>query len=66
MQRRHDHVIKTITILLHTQNSVGSSDKKAVAMGGGLTHRLNLSDGILVKDNHFLFLPLQKYSAKNC
>lgn len=27
-------------------------DKKAVAVGGGLTHRLNLSDGILIKDNH--------------
>jgi len=30
----------------------GSLDKKAVAVGGGLTHRLNLNDGILVKDNH--------------
>ena len=27
-------------------------DKKAVAAGGGLTHRLDLSDGILIKDNH--------------
>ena len=27
-------------------------DKKAVSVGGGLTHRLSLSDGILVKDNH--------------
>ena len=35
----------------------GLLDKKAVALGGGLTHRLNLSDGILVKDNHFLLLP---------
>ena len=29
-----------------------SLDKKAVAVGGGLTHRLSLHDGILVKDNH--------------
>lgn len=29
-----------------------SLDKKAVAIGGGLTHRLNLGDGILIKDNH--------------
>lgn len=29
-----------------------SLDKKAVAVGGGLTHRLNLSDEILIKDNH--------------
>lgn len=31
-------------------------DKKAVALGGGATHRLNLGDGILVKDNHLLLL----------
>jgi len=29
-----------------------SLDKKAVATGGGLTHRLSLLDGILIKDNH--------------
>ncbi|HSA83905.1 MAG TPA: carboxylating nicotinate-nucleotide diphosphorylase [Patescibacteria group bacterium] len=34
----------------------GLLDKKAVAVGGGLTHRLNLSDGILVKDNHIFSL----------
>src|SRR5258708_27438836 len=27
-------------------------DKKAVYLGGGLTHSLNLGDSILVKDNH--------------
>ncbi len=27
-------------------------DKKAVSIGGGITHRLDLSDGILIKDNH--------------
>lgn len=31
-------------------------DKKAVAVGGGLTHRLNLSDSILIKDNHIAML----------
>jgi nicotinate-nucleotide pyrophosphorylase (carboxylating) len=31
-------------------------DKKAVALGGGATHRLNLGDGVLVKDNHLLLL----------
>ena len=30
----------------------GLLDKKAVALGGGGTHRLNLSDAILVKDTH--------------
>ncbi|VVA43473.1 Nicotinate-nucleotide diphosphorylase (Carboxylating) [Candidatus Roizmanbacteria bacterium] len=30
----------------------GLLDKKAVFTGGGLTHRLSLSDEILIKDNH--------------
>ena len=36
---------KTIPLLMH-------SEKRAVAIGGCLTHRLTLSDGILIKDNH--------------
>ena len=47
-------------------------DKKAVAVGGGLTHRLCLSDGILIKDNHLvnnsvetaLITLLKKYSKE--
>lgn len=34
----------------------GLLDKKAVSLGGGLTHRLNLSDGIIIKDNHLKIL----------
>lgn len=34
----------------------GPLDKKAVAIGGGLTHRLSLADGILVKDNHLMLI----------
>src|SRR3989344_5496094 len=30
----------------------GLLDKKAVTVGGGLSHRLNLDGGILIKDNH--------------
>jgi nicotinate-nucleotide pyrophosphorylase (carboxylating) len=30
----------------------GLLDKKAVSCGGGMTHRLSLSDEILIKDNH--------------
>ncbi len=37
-----------------------SLDKKAVAVGGGLTHRLNLSDGILIKDNHLVHVSIEK------
>ena len=34
----------------------GLMDKKAVAAGGGGTHRLGLDDFILIKDNHLKFL----------
>ena len=35
---------------------MGLLDKKAVSSGKGLTHRLDLSDGILIKDNHLKIL----------
>ena len=31
-------------------------DKYSVVMGGGSNHRFNLSDGILIKDNHLVVL----------
>ena len=34
----------------------GLLDKKAVSIGGGLTHRLNLNDRIIIKDNHLKIL----------
>lgn len=34
----------------------GLMDKKALSIGGGLTHRLNLNDFILIKDNHLKIL----------
>jgi len=33
-------------------------DKKAVQLGGGDPHRMSLSDGILIKDNHLMLIPL--------
>jgi len=42
----------------------GSLDKKAVTVGGGLTHRLNLSDGILIKDNHLKLISIQEALIK--
>ena len=33
-------------------------DKKAVSLGGGDPHRANLSDGILIKDNHLAIVSL--------
>ena len=42
-------------------------DKKAVQIGGGDPHRMNLSDGILIKDNHLALVPLEEavHAAKN-
>lgn len=34
-------------------------DKKAVAVGGGLTHRLGLWDAIMIKDNHLQELKIE-------
>ena len=40
-------------------------DKYAVRMGGGRNHRLNLSDGILIKDNHIAAARAQGLSLTN-
>jgi nicotinate-nucleotide pyrophosphorylase (carboxylating) len=34
-------------------------DKKAIKKGGGDPHRMSLSDGILIKDNHLALVPLK-------
>jgi nicotinate-nucleotide pyrophosphorylase (carboxylating) len=38
-------------------------DKKAVVLGGGDPHRMNLSDGILIKDNHLALVSLDEAIA---
>lgn len=39
-------------------------EKYAVSMGGGQNHRFNLSDGILIKDNHLMALRAQGMPLK--
>lgn len=39
-------------------------DKKAVQIGGGDPHRMNLSDGILIKDNHLALVPIEEALKK--
>jgi len=41
-----------VSIAATRKTSWGLLDKKAVFIGGGLTHRLNLSDAIMLKDTH--------------
>ncbi|PKB64914.1 MAG: nicotinate-nucleotide diphosphorylase (carboxylating) [SAR202 cluster bacterium Io17-Chloro-G2] len=40
-------------------------DKYAVRMGGGSNHRLNLADGILIKDNHIQALRSREMGLKD-
>ena len=41
-----------------------SLEKYAVSVGGGRNHRMNLSDGILIKDNHLVALRRQGMNIK--
>jgi len=53
LNKRLDNKIK----LAATRKTLwGLLDKKAVSIGGGLTHRLNLNEGIIIKDNHLKIL----------
>ena len=44
--------LKNVRLAATRKTLWGCIDKKAVSIGNGLTHRLGLSDGIIVKDNH--------------
>jgi nicotinate-nucleotide pyrophosphorylase (carboxylating) len=52
---------KSIKLLATRKTLWGLLDKRAVTVGGGGTHRLNLNDAILIKENHlFLSSDLKK------
>ncbi|MFH1590644.1 MAG: carboxylating nicotinate-nucleotide diphosphorylase [archaeon] len=42
----------TTPIMATRKTHWGSLDKRAVVLGGGLSHRLGLDDGVLIKENH--------------
>lgn len=50
-------VKRPLAICATRKTLFGGLDKQAVSIGGGLTHRLSLGDGVLVKDNHLAVLP---------
>ncbi|HNX17743.1 MAG TPA: carboxylating nicotinate-nucleotide diphosphorylase [Methanoregula sp.] len=43
-----------------TCSGIRTLDKKAVVLGGGDPHRTTLSDGILIKDNHLVLVPVKE------
>ena len=50
------------TVLVDTRKTIPSLrrlEKWAVALGGGTNHRMTLSDGVLIKDNHLVLLEAQ-------
>ena len=50
------------TVLVDTRKTTPGLrriEKWAVALGGGTNHRLSLSDGVLIKDNHLVLLEAQ-------
>ena len=50
------------TVLVDTRKTIPGLrriEKWAVALGGGANHRMTLSDGVLIKDNHLLLLEAQ-------
>ena len=50
-------LIKNNCFIAGTRKTVlGMLDKKALSIGGALTHRLDLSDSILIKENHLQLL----------
>jgi len=50
---KYKKMVPSNVLITPTRKSLwGMVDKKACLMGGGGTHRINLSDAILVKDNH--------------
>ncbi len=48
-----------------TTPGLRSLEKYAVRMGGGHNHRMNLSDGILIKDNHLAVLRARGLTMKD-
>lgn len=53
-----------ICSLRKTHPCLSYGEKRAVKAGGGLTHRLGLSDGFLIKDNHLAAISAELFRGK--
>ncbi|EKD92861.1 MAG: hypothetical protein ACD_28C00317G0021 [uncultured bacterium] len=52
LTRRYVDLATPLPVAATRKTLYGLLDKKAVSVGGGLTHRLHLGDAPLIKDNH--------------
>jgi len=63
---RYVEAIKGLNVhILDTRKTIPGLrilEKYAVSVGGGYNHRLNLSDGVLIKDNHLAVVRYQELS----
>lgn len=60
--RFHAEIRQYPTLLVDTRKTIPGLrrlEKWAVAFGGGTNHRMTLSDGVLIKDNHLMLLEAQ-------
>ena len=60
--RFRDKIRQYPTVLVDTRKTLPGLrrlEKWAVALGGGTNHRMTLSDGVLIKDNHLVLLEAQ-------
>ena len=63
IQRKNERLVpaKAGIKILDTRKTIPglrAVSKYAVAIGGGVNHRMNLADGILIKDNHLKFMSI--------
>jgi len=65
---RYVEAVKGLTVRImdtrKTTPGLRSLEKYAVKVGGGENHRMNLGDGILIKDNHLAALRSQELNIK--
>jgi nicotinate-nucleotide pyrophosphorylase (carboxylating) len=55
-KRMKEKLPKGVRLLATRKTLWGLLDKRAVTVGGGETHRLNLSDAVLIKENHLMLI----------
>jgi nicotinate-nucleotide pyrophosphorylase (carboxylating) len=53
-----------VASLRKTHPGIAFSEKRAVLIGGALTHRLGLYDGFLIKDNHLAFVARELFGER--
>ncbi|EKU50104.1 carboxylating nicotinate-nucleotide diphosphorylase [Staphylococcus massiliensis] len=62
--RQISHTEAKLTDTRKTTPGLGMFEKYAVRVGGGVNHRRNLNDGLMLKDNHIAYSPSLKIAVE--